>query len=431
MYIYIYMDDSASSIIPQSSGVVKKIKDILGSKTGMTVSVSVVIVVLIIAIIMFIISNQNAEHVDTYNADASDDVKSQRTKTRGSLISVYLTFLVIFQALLKSYGAEETPLLLYFGFITAAVIGYMGDQGYGTDEWYSILKNKNGGMAACLKYCLGSLMQPQFMRYILTVLLDMFISAPLLKITEYIPTVGKLVKALEGGSGLTQVFAKNFDNILQSFVGFITFLAYTNDTRFSWAYAGELLDSNQLLSTGTIKLAVAIAGLVFLIATSPAIFTNTEGHGSPLADLLTNKWIYVIIALSLMTFGSGMGSTFMDPKASSKKYTKSADDEGVLKTTVYERQECSCEGTDQADCYNNKYSTMDNWQTGLLIFGGICGLGVILPVYQNGANKTSKTVIISAVVMAILVGLYITCSQGAESNEKIQQEDNDYVNECN
>ena len=74
---------------------------------------------------------------------------------------------------------------------------------------------------------------------------------------------------------------------------------------------------------------------------------------------------------------------------------------------------------------------MDNWQTGLLIFGGICGLGVILPVYQNGANKTSKTVIISAVVMAILVGLYITCSQGAESNEKIQQEDNDYVNECN
>lgn len=412
------------------------IGEILGSKTGMTVTVSIVIIVLIIAIIMFVISNQKVENVDTYNADASDDVKTLRTKTRGSLISVYLTGLAIIQAILKSYGAAETPLLLYFGFITAAVIGYMGDQGYGTDDGYSILKNKNGGIAACIKYCLGSLTQPQFMRYILTVLLDMFISAPLLKITEYIPTVGKLVEALSNGSGLTKIFAQNFDNILQSFVGFITFLAYTNDTRFSWAYSGDLLDSNQLIATGSIKLAIAIAGLVFLVATSPSIVTNTDGAGTPLADLLTNKWIYVIIALSLMTYGSGMGSTFMDPKASSKKYTKLGSFEehpsdfpgAPLNTYVVTRNECSCENADQNDCYNNKYTVMDKWLKGLLMFGGVCSLGVILPIYQS--NNTSKTMVISLIVMGLIFGLYILCSQKANSNEKIQEADEDYKVEC-
>ena len=402
----------------------ERIGEILGSKTGMTVSVSIVIIVLVIAIIMFVISNQSVENVDTYNADASDDVKTLRTKTRGSLISVYLTGLAIIQALLKSYGAAETPLLLYFGFITVAVIGYMGDQGYGTDDGYSILKNENGGIAACIKYCLGSLTQPQFMRYVLTVLLDMFISAPLLKITEYIPIVGKLVTALSNGSGLTKIFAKNFDNILQSFVGFITFLAYTNDTRFSWAYSGDLLDSNKIISTGSIKLAIAIAGLVFLVATSP----NTIG--SPLADLLTNKWLYVMIAFSLMTFGSGMGATFMDPKASSKKYTKTEEQDGELKTMVKERTECSCENSNKEDCYENKYSIMNKWFKGLLMFGGICFLGIVLPIYQNKDNKTRKTVIISVILMAMLFGIYITCSQNAESNEKIQEKDKDYEVEC-
>ena len=32
------------------------------------------------------------------------------------------------------------------------------------------------------------------------------------------------------------LICNNFDNILQSIVGFGTFTAYTNDTRFNWAY---------------------------------------------------------------------------------------------------------------------------------------------------------------------------------------------------
>ena len=79
----------------------------------------------------------------------------------------------IIQMILKSSGANESALLNMYGFIFAAVLGYMGDQLFGTDDGYSLWKKS---ASSGMKFTLGSLVTSKFMRYLITVFLDMFIS---------------------------------------------------------------------------------------------------------------------------------------------------------------------------------------------------------------------------------------------------------------
>ena len=56
----------------------------------------------------------------------------------------------------------------------------------------------------------------------------------------------------------------NYQSILQSIVAFVTLNAYTNQTRFTWAYASSTLDRDLRVPPGTIVICTAIAGVLCL-----------------------------------------------------------------------------------------------------------------------------------------------------------------------
>ena len=280
--------------------------------------------------------------------NVTDTEKINRTKNRGSIISVVLMSSAIIQALLKYLGGSSIMLLLLYGFITASVIGFLGDQGFGTDEGFSLneisrgtfdnpnsFQAKMAGFGATLKFVFGTLSTNKFWKYIITVFLDMFISSPiqsiilavfnsnLMLLQNTIPLLPKVLGIL------LMVIIKNFDNVLQSFVGFITFLSYTNDTRFKWAYPGDDISPDLLISTPVIKLATAIAGVIYLIGTISADFNIMEGItfkvGTSLVDRLDRKTLFVLILIGLLTVGSMNKNSFLE-KSNNTYYVKPIHD---------------------------------------------------------------------------------------------------------
>jgi hypothetical protein len=343
--------------------------------------------------------------------NATDKDKLDRTETRGTIISCLLCANSLLQACLKAFGASSPMLLLLFGFIMTNVIGFMGDQGYGTDEGFGLyqigkkVKNKSlDGISAAMKYIFGTLVSNKFWRYIITVFLDMFISAPLqsviiavlspflIKLSKLIPNMPFIV------SGLLKFVLSNIDNVLQSFVAFITFLAYTNETRFKWAYASSDIDPSLLIASGTIKLAVTISGLVYLVSNITDGFNivdimdgSTVKTGSSMVDTLPRKLIFVIIIILLLTFGSMNESSFMNEKENkyrigslndyknsdywqynrdiNKKYDSTLDNkEEICKIGINEVCETDKYGNLTVDTTNNKFEIthkdnqdLDNW----------------------------------------------------------------------
>ena len=155
------------------------------------ISILFIFVLFPMACIYLITHYYNKEGTLTWDPEELDYKKLERTGDRGLIISNILFLSVVIQALMKYCGASATPLLLFYGFFMAAVFGYMGDQGFGTDDgfgFYFIGKNtgSNGklnkefvGISCVLKYVLGKLFSTQFIRYVVTVFLDLFISMPI------------------------------------------------------------------------------------------------------------------------------------------------------------------------------------------------------------------------------------------------------------
>ena len=284
------------------------------------------ILIIFVAVPLYVDSLSEKQYSNTWGPNYDDETKLNRTKTRGTMISILLTFGAAKQHFMKKGGAAETPLLLLYGFFMNAVLGYMGDQGFGKDDGYSLPKivdkiegqNWLNEFGTSLKYVFGSLATYEFWRYIITVFLDMFISMPIqsiiVSVSEGVINDLKYTEPFMwyGFKSILNVIITSYDNILQSFVGFITFLAYTNDTRFAWAYPGNDIDASKLISSGTIKLATCIAGVVYLIANIGADFNIVNGvkinPGTSLSDKLDRKLYFVLIVIFLLTAGS-MGET--------------------------------------------------------------------------------------------------------------------------
>ena len=258
-------------------------------------AIFLIIIVAPVGTILYYLYLSKTPGIFNWKPNVTDSEKINRTKNRGSMVSLILMSSAGLQALFKMMGASTIMLLLLYGFIMASIIGFLGDQGFGTDDGFSLKeiggydiqnptnKNKLKGMGATIKYIFGALATNKFWKYIITVFLDMFISSPIQSIILAVfnsnlnilkNTVPSLPIVL---SGLLKFVITHFDNILQSFVGFITFLAYTNDTRFKWAYPGDDIDPTLLISTSVIKLSTVIAGVVYLIANISADFNIIDG----------------------------------------------------------------------------------------------------------------------------------------------------------
>lgn len=396
-----------------------------------------------------------------WRPDSTDNEKLDRTKNRGTAISVLLTTSSIIQAILLNNGASSVPLLLFYGFFTAATLGYLGDQGFGTDDGFSmpsvaeeVNSSKPKGLlkvGASLRYIFGKLRSNEFWRYLITVFLDMFISMPIqsviVDVSQNMISALKISTSIGLGFGpltfLVNQIIKQFDNILQSFVGFITFLAYTNDTRFMWAYPGKDIDRNKLISTTTIKLATSISAVIYLVAniSKTTNDSNLFQVGIPLVDNLGRKLMFVLIAISLLTIGSSNIFPFMNPdtevqydiipngngdykrnsfwdkgikKTGCNPETKSYEEFKEIKFNVYKNYEI------------DKFSDYDKWLSGLIIFAIILILGVAIPflptkwIYDIKDYKNAslfKFIVILIICLGIISLLAFLSAMGPSTEE--------------
>ena len=206
----------------------------------------------------------------------------KRTLNRGTLVSILSAIILsVVGGVMASMSVPENMIVTNYGFLLGPVIGYMLDMGLGTDDGYS----KFSDMGEWVPFVFASLITSNFLRYIVTVLLDLFISDPIQDVmrSQILPVRDEL----KADGGYSAIVADNVPAILQSIVGFITFSAYTNQTRFNWAYPSELLPVEDRMSPFVVSLATAVAGCLYLV------------HNQK-ADDIGIKIIYVVVAIGLL-----------------------------------------------------------------------------------------------------------------------------------
>jgi len=446
------------------------------NQTFSILSILFIFVIFPAACIYLIMHYYNKEGTLTWNPEELDHKKLERTGDRGLIISTILFLSVVIQAIMKYCGASATPLLLFYGFFMAAVFGYMGDQGFGTDDGfglYYIGKNtgSNGklnkefvGISCVLKYVLGKLFSPQFIRYIVTVFLDLFISMPIQSVISitaipYIMIIKQSVPLFNFSivQGLLQVIIRQFDNILQSVVYIATFLLYSNDTRFKWAYPGDDIEPSKLIQTSTIKLSTAIAGVVYLVSTIPNNKYLSKGDtylkaGDPLADRLDRKLYFVLFIILLISFCVVFYKHIFDKSLYLKfntnltNYNKEKDwkehtNRKFDNNNLYKPAEFEVQKRDHNSKYPslNKYNYFDNWREGLGILSLYLVIGMAVPflplniIYSSHELKQAswkKFLGIIFVIICIIAIIGVICHYGIEKENVLQSEE-DLLNEIN
>ena len=190
----------------------------------------------------------------------AEDIEA-RTAARGTLVSIVSAIVLnIIGAAMAAAGVPEGMIVTNYGFILGPVIGYLLDIGIGTDKGYSKFENF---FTKWIPYIFASLMTGNFLRYIVTVLLDLFISDPIQDVMKI--SMVNVARELSEGGMYSRFVASNLPSMLQSIVAFVTFQAYTNQTRFNWAYPSALLPLDKRINSTTITLVTSLAGCVYLV----------------------------------------------------------------------------------------------------------------------------------------------------------------------
>lgn len=366
-----------------------------------------------------------------HDKNHNNQLKIYRTTKRGEFVSYLLIASAIIQAVMKSAGAEPKLLLILYGFIFAAVIGFMGDKLIGTDEGYEAF---NGGSGEGMAFMLGSMSGSSFFRYGVTVLLDMFISAPIQSVMNYAAS-GFITNLETRNTGFaifdknplgywTSLMGQNFDNLLQSIVATITFLAYTNETRFLWAYPSPTLFGKEMISTETIKVIVATAGVGYLIANyANEIFGQSGGGlasdnvmdimgpGRPMAAFMSEKLVYVIVAIAILTIGSYKGANLFSvtPETQYKEEVK------VIKEVVDGEEVLVAKTVLKKNKLETPKDVKNKWKLGLVIFAIMFFLGFLVPLWMNVSDNPKIVIgvrVVSLIIyIATISGMAVKCIQ--------------------
>eukprot|EP01083_Nonionella_stella_P036089 98478_1 len=108
-------------------------------------------------------------------------------------------------------------------------------------------------------------------------------------------------------------------HFLQSIIAVITFKAYTNQTRFAWAYPALALDRVYRIPPGTMMLATAIAGVLYLNFYTIMDYISERQYFD-----VNTKILYVILILGLL-YGLNQTESMEAPVLGEddKEYTKS------------------------------------------------------------------------------------------------------------
>ena len=196
--------------------------------------------------------------------ETTPEIIANRTKKRGLIASVFTSLIMgLVNGLMCGRGKSDGPTYqVFISMVVGGIIGFVMDNAIATEQGANIL---NGGgkepeasnFSQSLKYGFGNIWNPTMPRYIITVLLDIFIS---------IIFTDLLIKY----SSNMYFFRRHKvirDTILVALVAFVTFLAYANATRLEWAYppTDSVYSTSSFIPTSTILLASVISAMVFLV----------------------------------------------------------------------------------------------------------------------------------------------------------------------
>jgi len=234
------------------------------------------------------------------NEDATSSEINARTKARGTFVSMLCAVLItVVGGFLFSIRVREGLVVINYGFILAPVVGYLLDQAIGSDAGFANIGKWKG-----FTYAMSQLIAGDFFRYLITILLDLFISNPLQDVMKRqarrVGVIEELVKTEDKSPRMRKyddLLALNFPTLLLSITQFLTYNAYTNETRFSWAYPEPDVDREDRISPGTIMLVTASAGVMYLIFYTVMDTFSDRGYYA-----VNTKMIYVLVTL-LLLFG--------------------------------------------------------------------------------------------------------------------------------
>ena len=213
---------------------------------------------------------------------------SAREYSRGTVVSVILAcFTVITQIMMKSANYSTTDIFINYGFIFIPVISFFLDMGVGKDAGWRYFNltgsNPNKNITLGWLTVISKFWSTDFFRYSITVLLDLFISNPLLEAITKVINIPRFAK-----KSFLDTILSNTSIFVQTIVNLITFNSYTNQTRFNWAYSSET-DNPHRINTGSL---MAICGV------ASALFLSTKSI-VPMYE----KTIYAVAMFSLLSFG--------------------------------------------------------------------------------------------------------------------------------
>lgn len=200
-----------------------------------------------------------------WRTEETDDPKdiTERTQARGLLASITAAIVSGLIAVFMAYGGvSQNGIEIAFGFMFAPVLGYLLDVAIGMDTGLRLFKTSP---LEGLKYALSRLADGSFIRFIVTFLLDMYISKPLAAIFKAFSIFNLEKIALPGIFKIFDKFAlKNITSIVQSLVAVITFQTYTNQSRFLWAYPDKTLAKESRINSFSIMVVTSVAGIFYL-----------------------------------------------------------------------------------------------------------------------------------------------------------------------
>jgi len=169
-----------------------------------------------------------------FQGGTSEDV-NKRAAARGSITSLTaaLTLGLLSTFIDMTSRVDLITSATLMSMVFGNTVGYVMDSSFGSDKG---LERATRSVAEALRFGFGSIYSPNFVRYMITVLLDAFISTLL---------VDRMTFALGFVDGTKRPFSKSLVDCKPSkallptamtiIVGVLTFYAYTNATRFQFA----------------------------------------------------------------------------------------------------------------------------------------------------------------------------------------------------
>lgn len=230
---------------------------------------------------------KNRAGVFSTDESSPEAVKVNRIGMRALLTSVINAVVTSIAAvMLVRAGGEPGAVATRFGLIFAAVSGFAIDLMGATDE---AVENFKSGKA--ISFVTRKLFSWDFMRYMVSVLLDVMITAPIMGgllglLNDGAPSIRDILAA---GGTYDRLVAQNLETIISTVVGAVVFNAYSQQTKTAWAYVDRNYPADKRIPSSTVFLATAVAG------------AGLVSYQSRYAEPLGSRMMYVLTALCLMT----------------------------------------------------------------------------------------------------------------------------------